>query len=369
MIRTLALTFPAILILAWFGAGTAADGNAEGKKAIARDNPAINMPDKFAWELFIEINQPAKPDAQPVLWETWATDAETFPSNPDAAKPPQWPGSTDRPKALRPSRQLQLFRSQLQRMAGADGPHRLMAVGDQQETRRNKPTFDFIIANQLWHLDGIAAAYKAGKTVDFPGDSIEVKAQWKRIDEKDKPRYHWNTDGSGQLFGLIALHISSKALPNWFWATFEHVDNSERGKTLGYHDAFGVVPPKSADGKVSPALDAMFKKAGMGAQWQNYRLDGSQTEFTDSTGRPTLLGNSEIEGPFMATSSCITCHARAAADGNGVFLRVFKDSNTLEGNVGTPNPDWYFNSNGNRKVIQLDFVWGFMAASPLQSNK
>ena len=29
-------------------------------------------------------------------------------------------------------------------------------------------------------------------------------------------------------FGLTALHITTKDLPNWLWATFEHVDNPAR---------------------------------------------------------------------------------------------------------------------------------------------
>jgi hypothetical protein len=46
--------------------------------------------------------------------------------------------------------------------------------------------------------------------------------------------------------------------------------------------------------------------------WQNYRLRGTQVDFVTSTGRPTLLGNTQIEGTFQASSSCITCHSRAS---------------------------------------------------------
>lgn len=371
MFKTLFLTYPAVLSLslALAVAQTPADGTSDGKND-STENPAVNNPDKFAWELFVQINQLAEDRANSVIWETWADDIETFPPNPNPAKPPRWPGAIERPKTLRPSRQLEIFRNQIKQQFGVENPHPLIpALGSQEEVRRNKPAFDFIVANKLWYLDGIVAAYKAGRTVVFPVEAIEIKAHWKQIKEKDKPRYHWNIDQSGKLYGLIALHISSKALPNWFWATFEHVDNPDRGKVLGCRDSLGVEPPNSCDGKVSPILRDMFRKAGMGAEWQNYRLDGCQTAFTDSTGRPTLLGNSQIEGPFITTSSCITCHAKAACDGNGLFLSVFKSNNPLEGDVGTPNPDWFYNSGGSRKRIQMDFVWGFLSANPVGPGK
>jgi hypothetical protein len=52
----------------------------------------------------------------------------------------------------------------------------------------------------------------------------------------------------------------TKDLPNWFWATFEHVDNPDRCKILGCHDSFGLTP----GGDVSPALKELLKKGGLG---------------------------------------------------------------------------------------------------------
>ena len=339
-------------------------GENSNSQVSAEDNPAVNIPDEFAWRLFVEINQSANNGTNDVLWETWANDIpDTFPKHPDPANPPLWPGSKARPKALRPSRKLQLFQSAFSsELESGHAPTHIGASGDSEEVRRNQATFDFIVKNRLWYREGIEQAYQAGLNVNFPADAIEIKAHWKAIEVKDNPRYHWNTDQNGKLFGLIALHISSKALPNWFWTTFEHVDNPNRGKALGIHDSFGVEPPNSLNGKVSVSLSDLFKKSGLGTEWRYYRLDGTQTSFTDSTGRPTLLGNSEIEGPFVMTSSCITCHAKAAADGSGSFLQMFHGT-PPEGDIGTPNPDWFFNSQGKPKNIQLDFVWGFLASS------
>ena len=44
----------------------------------------------------------------------------------------------------------------------------------------------------------------------------------------------------------------------------------------------------------------------------DYRLKGAQVDFTDRTGRPTIVGNSITEAGFVSTSSCITCHAWAS---------------------------------------------------------
>src|SRR5688572_20661850 len=52
-------------------------------------NPAMNNPDKFAWEMSIEVNKPAdikKPDSS-VIWETWALARIVF-DNPN--KLPVW---------------------------------------------------------------------------------------------------------------------------------------------------------------------------------------------------------------------------------------------------------------------------------------
>src|SRR5262249_41631143 len=101
------------------------------------------------------------------------------------------------------------------------------------ETRLNKEAYEFVRGKTLYNLDGQNALAKAGElTITFPLPAKEIKAQWRAITEADKPRYHWAPlrmpDGTTTIFGLTALHITTKDLPNWFWATFEHVDNPIR---------------------------------------------------------------------------------------------------------------------------------------------
>src|SRR5579872_2757484 len=49
-------------------------------------NPAMNQPDMVAWRLFTEVVRPAAPsDTTNALFETWASDEDTFNNNP------KWP--------------------------------------------------------------------------------------------------------------------------------------------------------------------------------------------------------------------------------------------------------------------------------------
>lgn len=71
----------------------------------------------------------------------------------------------------------------------------------------------------------------------FPAGSIRVKAAWIEMDGIEKPeRFHtrqaWLFDrATGRCeqkqVGLVGLHIVAKtpSIPQWVWATFEHVDN------------------------------------------------------------------------------------------------------------------------------------------------
>jgi len=345
----------------------------------------INKPDYFAWQLFVYVNAPGpyqtevtaggqKVSTNNALWETWASDDDTFPAQPDPTKPPTWPGKDRghrmklRPRALRP------------KTAHAEG-----VLNPDEEVFRNKPAFKYIMDNQLYYTQGLAAAFKNKLRVSFPTDAIEIKANWVKIKPEDKTKYHWNYDETGTLYGLVAMHISSKVLPNWFWATFEWTDNPGRSDYIGSRDTFGVTylnsgpfqPPNATElGKVYPAgtvtkeLESLFGDAGYKeewkAEWMNYRLKGSQVDFADSTGIPTLLGNSVTEHGFVASASCITCHSRAAvaADGHDAFGSGFKPSlpgDNQQSYNGYPDPNWFWqildSPNPDLKCLQVDFVW------------
>ena len=79
-------------------------------------------------------------------------------------------------------------------------------------------------------------------------DAIEVKANWMlvtdipafslgRVTLADVPKlYHVNTGSDGQQYAFVSMHIISKAVPNWTWATFEHQFNPARCDIIGCRD-------------------------------------------------------------------------------------------------------------------------------------
>jgi hypothetical protein len=354
-------------------------------------NPAVQDPDRFAWKLFSEINAPAGPGpggSPAVVWQTWANQADVYVANPNPDDPPQWDAVANRhqePLRLKPFTHQHrlgdiLTLQAAHERADAKNPCNPAPTSDQllEEVRMNRDTVDYIGENRLWYIEGQIEAFETGFTVSFPTGSREVKANWIPIAAADKARFHWTSSPSGQLYGLVALHVLSKDLPNWFWATFEHAANPCWGKYLAPQDDFGF-PDGS---KITPQLEAMFREYGLDpALWSQYRLDGAQVDFTDSTGRPILLGNSLTELGFQTTASCMTCHSRStvAADTSGPQtgrLSVFDNNNVWQGQAqsfhGTPNPSWFWSFAGStptRKYLQLDFVWSLFCANAIGSTQ
>lgn len=375
-------------------------------------NPALNTPDQFNWQLFVQVNQaaPSQSKVGPknvttnnALWETWADDSDTFPATPDPSKCnmpnpnpkicPVWPGSTSAKKLLRPSTQ-QLFRQQqkILRMSGQREIQELqgrklaalapqVSVGGGEEVRRNRSSFDFIVSNALWYQQGLKAAFEKGAGQSFPIDAIEIKAVWTPLANCQNTTYHCNYDANGNAFGLQGLHIMSKAVPNWTWATWEYVGNPGRCDYIGCKDAFGMLPQyqytapnlpinqgyPSPNNQLSPALLQML--GTIGPEWVNYRLKGSQVDFTDATGRANLVGNSITEAGFVATSSCMTCHAQASVDSTGASNPSFGfvPPAFSQSSNGPVQPAWFYNTNSNPWTVTyfpIDFVWAVSHAQP-----
>ena len=183
-------------------------------------------------------------------------------------------------------------------------------------------------------------AFGAGKPIAFPVDSMEVKANWVEVDRLKEfngftgtpieaaAAYHVNSTG-GKQYALVSFHIISRLVPNWTWATFEHEDNPGRCDVIGCKDSFGAVdayvaPLSPVESQThypgcakTPAVLALFAQAHVDPAFANYCLKGSQSDFADPSGLAIRLGNSVTEQSFVAQSSCMTCHGRAAFDADG----------------------------------------------------
>ena len=324
---------------------------------------------------------------------------------------------------------------------------------------RNKPMFDYTFKNNLYNQEGLIAVFRSHNAtqrggapyhadsssallteIDYPIESIMIKSNWISKDralelglrdDPNNPFIKMNiisavTDNNGTILSpgehwLVALHISSKDVPNWVWATFEHVNNPGRCDYTGCNDSFGYASPDSAikpgqsrnytaprtkcddlllagwvfdtaktydGGTRSPALAKILQGLKIGTRdndtlnpspqdrgWLSYRLKGTQAQFTDSMGSPTRLGNSITEAGFVNTSSCMSCHARAGATNIGtqppleigVFANELGEAGYFQSARGVPNPDWFLHSGvpKNTSVVQTDFIWGFLGANCL----
>jgi hypothetical protein len=341
------------------------------------NNSAMNSPDEVAWRLFVQVN--ASAGGSNAFFETWASDTDTF------SETPRFPVT---PSPLTPHAPV-VVTAGLQAIQQAGGllPQipPIPSVGE--EARRNKDAFDFIVARNLYRVSGLKAAF--GRTVSFPVGAIEVKANWmpvsdipaftfNRVTAANVPRvFHVNTGSDGKQYALVSMHLISKLVPNWIWATFENAFNPERCDIIGCTDRFGaqtpVVAPNPQPKKgypacaKTPALAALIAAATWDRAFENYCLKGSQVDFIDSTGLAVRLGNSVTESGFVHQSSCMTCHGRAAWDQNGKATSgAGFDANGAP--LGPIDPAWFWSFNSKPPIFvgmpglkrtgtSADFVW------------
>ena len=240
----------------------------------------------------------------------------------------------------------------------------------------------FVKGNTLTTLEGQAAYGKGhGGAITFPKASLEIKADWVPASSYTSPTFAC-PDPTGQLYtetingtcyALVGMHVSSKALPDWIWATFEPnsiVTNPNRCDAKLYnecYDPWGTTSKtpygKGVKATQSPQLQQLMASANLNKAFYNYYLTGVQTTFVDGNGKPIPLGSSFIEfnaGVPPGQASCITCHKYAYFDGKPV---------SPENNFGGPPPGWPSvgyacnkNQNGNCTPvtpgsISQDFSW------------
>jgi len=319
-------------------------------------NPAMNAPDQLAWALYLEVNADAStPGNNDALFQTWPNDGDTF--------------------TVRPARFVRAHRPLRLSPQALVSAHDPSLEGAGEETNRNQAAYDFIVDNHLYSIRGLQAAF--GTSIRFPVDAVEVKANWYPVEHipgyHGDPLqafrvYHVSRDASGQAYALVSMHVISKAVPNWTWATFEHENSPARCDTLGCSDGFGANVPFVAPNATrnagygncphTPALDAMFAHVKIDAAFTHYCLKGTQSDFTDTTGIALRLGNSVTENGFVAQSSCMTCHARAAFDRDGKMTSFGGFDPAGNSFVGSVDPAWFWSAGTSTRIAtQADFVW------------
>lgn len=380
----------------------AADLPARASQAVAASGGMLANgvhSDRMAWQHFAAIVAPAAQGR--VEFETWASDEDIYTDTP------AWPGETALAKRrLRKSVLQSVLAPHGGEPAADDGdcgavadpaagnfPVQAAQAGQApcfaEEVRRNRPTYRYIVQNQLNTQAGLAAAYQkaqGGWRVALPEDSVQVKADWVPVDTlvawlgRNGVRLNaaqvrsgfYTTLADGRRYALVAMHLSSKDAPNWVWASFEHRLNPGRCDTTGCSDSYGaarrrIAPLGGAQNRQyggcarTAALKKLFEIKRAAAEWDNYCLKASEIAFVARDGAPLMHGNSFTErvaaGIPLKRSSCISCHASAGFGRDG---RAYTKQLTAFpiGTVKLP-----------ADIVANDFIWGILTINAMPAEQ
>jgi hypothetical protein len=359
-------------------------------------------PATSAWQIFVFVNWPEMAnnrgvadirrfigDKGPTVWESYKNVSEVY--RPNGSRPAPWEVDDELPPDP-----IQPFHPTAKELA-AIGPvdsnwihflsEPVMIDGQQvcdaaseivhYDVRGDRAYFDYVAHNlsghELYNLQGqFAALADSNFTFSFPSDAMEVKASWRMLPPgADASRYwtaigvYYNKNHVLQVarIGLTGLHIISKALPNWFWATFEQVDNPTAiYKWVNFQNKKGdaVGPNPNYDAANTP-INQTWQQALTGTKWQYYALMDTQTEFVNATQQPILASNTQMETYFQANSSCMSCHKLASiGPKQNPRLQFFYPQNPYIGNVD-------FTAVANQQYPgqtfrEMDFVWSLRNA-------
>jgi hypothetical protein len=352
--------------------------------------------DAFIWRLFTGFVAPvSKSSPSPVVFETWASDKDTFSSNPHwpaAGAPIQFQASalatikshgSDLVQDLRPEVVDEECKAPKGAAVGGFPVEGLPSACIAEQVARNYAQFKYIVDNKLNTQAGLKVAYQKSFTVEMPPESIALKGDWIPLpvlgrwvpELGDLPairaQYYTTTVGPTE-YALVSLHVSSRQNPNWVWGTFEHEKNPGRCDYIGCFDSFGAQTPVVLPNKTkvnsqygsclkSSPLIAMMASANVAPVWQHYCLKSTEVDYTAADGTPYALGNSVIEGIVgngtVAASSCISCHAYASFGQDGkpspsaTAILPFNPT-------GNPIPGVLANSH------TFAFMWGVLLAPP-----
>jgi len=127
----------------------------------------------------------------------------------------------------------------------------------------------------------------------------------------------------GDYMIFVGMHVTTKEIPNWVWATFWWHDEPDRGPYAAQRPSSVLAP------------------------WRNYLMNVSydMNEPRETDGAPHIAFNPYLEGPLAGglKSNCMTCHIQAT-------WKPIQPADTTPGAI----------SPGDRRFadrIRLDFMW------------
>jgi hypothetical protein len=354
---------------------------------------------QFAWLLFMQAVQPTN---GMLAFETWTEQCQLNPSMAGCPSPSAT-AAAGRTR-MHGSALLQSIRRKTGNLAGLAVTQNGVECNAMQTAPLNgysppsnlslNPTFceevfvnaserDFIAQGGLNTLSGQQAyGGKNGNAVAFPWSAIEVKADWVPTSSFTGPTFScpdknlYTETINGTCYALVGLHISSKARPDWVWATFEpasSITNPNRCDPNLYSacfDPWGTISNapygKGQTVPQSPQLQQLMAAVSLNPVFSNYYLTGVQTQFVDGNSKPIPLGSSFVEfnaGVNPGQASCITCHKYAYFDGKDPGQGKAED-NFGGAPTGWPSVGYACNNNQNGNCTPFvpnstsqDFSW------------
>lgn len=398
MTRT-AIGFAAAVALALAVSGTAVrsdtggldgdeDGLSRASASAAQPNPCAapneigDSLEETAWRLWIAATCPVNDNQYPfVVWENWIEQSQLYPPDPSKGLKVPNAGATNGGRILHESPLALALNPNLRvtvpGLLGApdtncnkaqtppsNQPNLIIC----EEVRLNGAAEDYIAGTNLWNRFGQQQAAANRADIQFPRPAVEIKADWILLssiglDCANLPPGFTDTIHvetiNGNCFALAGMHLISKLLDKWIWATFEpqnSITNPNRCKVLGCTDKFGSRPATSngRNTRLTKRLERLMDAAKLAPEWKNYRLDGVQIDFLE----PKLLGNSIIEatnaGVPLTQASCISCHAVSSVKDDGTDGITLLNSNPVGEPAPLPSTAW----------IRRDFVWSLSEACP-----
>jgi hypothetical protein len=360
-------------------------------------NPVLAA--QFAWQLFA---QAARPTGNLLMFETWAEQCQLNPLM--VGCPPPTAAAADRrlghgsallaanrrkaggaPNLEITQTGLECNPMQTTPLNGYPPPSNLSSNPTFcEQVFVNPPERTFVMQSGLNTLTGQQAyGSKNGNAVTFPWDAVEVKADWVPASNYTGSTFScpdpnlYTQMYNGVCYALVGLHITSKALPDWVWATFEPasaITNPNRCDPNLYSTCFdpwgttssvpygkGQTVPQSAQ------LQTLMAAFGLDPAFKNYYLTGVQTQFVDGNGKAIPLGSSFVEfnaGVPPGQASCITCHKYAYFDGKDPGKGNPEDNFGGSPGGGWPNIGYACNTNQNGNCTPVvpnstsqDFSW------------
>jgi hypothetical protein len=368
--------------------------------------------DILAWDTFIALNWPAPtpiatrgiPDRQnviggfvpgggeggkptsmpvgPVVWETYKDTDDIY------LNPPVRPTSFDTPESIPPAcrnlaaanpaaaRRTLVLTSKFGELLTGDRESDGNRLVDQNgmnvwyEVKLNRVYYDYVVSNGFYD-----SRNQAGKKIAFPLSSdtgagtatIKIKAAWKVMGasgsrQPDDASKFYTTDAlvlnpitqqcTKRLLGLVGLHVVMKTaqLPQWLWATFEHVDNAPdqaggpvSGMKYNFFSAscagcplnkpptkehpqaptqvVRVVPVNNVAASNNALYQAALRTLRPDNVWQNYMLVDAQWGASATPigvpNQPKFLANTTLETYLQQPAQpngCINCHGKFAGN-------------------------------------------------------